>query len=77
MNIPIYEADVLKTVQCLPRTPSEAGIIPINLRRKISYKQSHKTQFLCVEKIVKALKTLKKLGNRYYQFVPEFDDFRF
>ena len=76
VNIPVYESDVLKTVQSLPRTPSEAGIIPINLKRKLSYKQSHKTQYVSVDKILRALETLKNLGNRYYQFVPDFCQFK-
>ena len=36
--------DVLNTVTSLPRTPAEAGIIPIvpvNLKRKLEYKNSH------------------------------------
>ena len=49
-NIPIYESDVLKTIESLPRTATEAGIIPINLKRKTSYKQSHKTQYMYVFK---------------------------
>ena len=76
VNIPIFESDVLRTVESLPRTPTEAGIIPINLKRKLIYKQTHKTQYVSVEKILKALKTLKKLGNQYYQFVPNFDEFK-
>ena len=36
INIPIFEADIIKTVESLPRTPNEAGIIPINLKRKMS-----------------------------------------
>ena len=64
VNIPIFEADVLKTVESLPRTPTEAGIIPVNLKRKISYKQTHKTQYVSVPKILKALETLKKLENK-------------
>ena len=73
VNIPIFEADVLKTVEALPRTPSEAGIIPVNLKRRMQYKQTHKTQYVSVPKILKALETLKNLGNKYYQFVPDFD----
>ena len=76
VNIPIYETDILKTVDSLPRTPSEAGIIPINLKRKVSYKNVHKTEYVCVEKILKALKTLKSLGNKYYQFVPDFEEYK-
>ena len=76
VNIPVFEADVLKTVESLPRTPSEAGIIPVNLKRRMNYKQNHKTQYVSVPKILKALETLKGLGNKYYQFIPDFDAFK-
>ena len=66
----------LRTVESLPRTPTEAGIIPINLKRRLKYKQTHKTQYVSVEKIIKALTTLKSLGNQYYQFVPDFEEFK-
>ena len=76
VNIPIFESDVLRTVESLPRTPTEAGIIPINLKRRLKYKQTHKTQYVSVEKILKALTTLKAVGNPYYQFVPGFEEFK-
>ena len=75
VNIPIFEADVLNTVKSLPRTPNEAGIIPVNLKRKVSYKNIHLVQYVSVTKIMKALSTLKELGNEYYQFVPHTDNF--
>ena len=76
VNIPVFEADVLETVKSLPRTPSEAGIIPVNFKRKMSYKNTHKTQYVSVPKILKALATLKRLGNKYYQFIPDFHTFK-
>ena len=76
VNIPVFEADVMKTVETLPRTPNEAGIIPINLKRRLSYNSCHKTQYVSVPKLIKALETLKSLGNQYYQFVPDMDKFK-
>ena len=70
VNIPIFEADILNTIESLPRTPSQAGIIPINFKRRLKYKNSHLTQYISVPKIMKALITLKELGNPYYQFIP-------
>jgi len=75
INIPIYESDIINTVKSLPRTPTSAGIIPINLKRKLGYKNSHMVQYISVEKIMKALQTLKELGNKYYQFIPLSSDF--
>ena len=76
INIPINESDVLQTVESLPRTPTEAGIIPVKLKRKLEYKNSHLTQYVSVVKVCKALQTLKNMGNKYYQFVPEAENFK-
>ena len=75
INIPINESDVIRTIESLPRTPSSAGIIPINLKRKLCFKNSHMTQYISVPKVLKALNTLKSLGNPYYQFVTIDDNF--
>ena len=75
VNIPIFEKDILSTIESLPRTPTSAGIVPINLKRKLTYKNTHLTQFICVPKILKALETLKKMGNPYYQFIPFLENF--
>ena len=76
INIPIMESDVINTVKMLPRTPSEAGLIPVSLKRKLSYKQSHKRQYVSVPKVLQSLDTLKKLGNKHYQFVSNIDGFK-
>ena len=62
VNIPIYETDVLDTVKSLPRTPRDAGIIPINLKRKLEYKNSHMTQYISVPKFFKAIKNPERHG---------------
>ena len=66
---------VLNTIDALPRTPNSAGIIPVKFKRKLSYKNSHMVQYVSVQKIIKALQTLKRLGHRYYQFVIPDSDF--
>ena len=38
VNIPIMESDVISTVKTSPRTPSEAGLIPVNFKRRLKYK---------------------------------------
>ena len=76
VNIPISESDVLNTIKSFPRTPDEAGIVPGKLKRKKEYKGSHKQQYVSTTKILKALNTLKDLGNKYYQFVPDMDVYK-
>ena len=75
INVPIFESDILNTIESLPRTPTNAGIVPINFKRKVEYKNSHMVQYVSVPKIIKALATLKEMGNKYYQFVPISSDF--
>ena len=69
VNVPIFEEDIQNTIGLLPRTPEEARIVAIKLKRKKEYKNIHKEEFVSVSKIKTALKTLKFLGHRYYQFV--------
>jgi hypothetical protein len=76
VNIPIFEQDILNTVESFPRTPEQAGIIPVRLKRKLEFKNNHIEQFISTKKIFEALKTLKKLGNKYYQFVPDLEDYK-
>ena len=45
VNVPIQDDAVLQTVSNFPRMPSEAGIIPVKLKRKITYKQYHVQQY--------------------------------
>ena len=68
VNVPVHENDVLNTINSLTRTPSEAGIIPVKLKRKAEYKNTHKEEYVSVPKIKAALKTLKSLGHKYYSF---------
>ena len=46
VNIPIPESSVLNTVESLPRTPNDAGLVSVSLKRKIEYKNSHKVQLI-------------------------------
>ena len=45
VNVPVHDKDILNTMEKLPRTPNEAGIVPIqitaNLKRKMEHKNTH------------------------------------
>ena len=69
VNVPINEDDIKKTIKALPRTPTEAGIIPVKLKRKENFKNTHIEEYISIPKIKLALRTLKKLGHKYYQFL--------
>jgi hypothetical protein len=68
VNVPIGEQDILNTLKSLPRTPTEAGIIPVGLKRKLEYKTTHLQQLIDVKKIYKYLHYLKYIAeNKYYR----------
>ena len=75
VNIPIGDEDVLNTVQTLPRTPSEAGLIEVKLKRKLGYKNYHQYEYINPDKVFHALKYLKDIGNPHYQFYEEKEEF--
>jgi hypothetical protein len=76
VNIPIFDKDILNTLESFPRTPEEAGIIPVRLKRKMEYKNNHIEQYISTKKVFEALQTLKRLGNKYYQFVPDIESYK-
>ena len=42
INVPINDEDIIHTVNLLPRTPTEAGLIGVSLKRKLEFKNTHK-----------------------------------
>ena len=68
INIPINDEDVFNTVNNLPRTPREAGLPEVKLKRKLEYKNDHKKEYVNPTKIYKALDFLKQQGHPGYQF---------
>ena len=59
VNVPINEEDIKQTLRSFPRTPTEAGIIPVKLKRKQNFKNTHIEEYISIHKIKAALKTLK------------------
>ena len=72
VNIPINENYILNTLEKLPWTPSEAGIITVpisaNLKRKMEYKNTHLQQLINPTNIYKFLDFLKQSGHPGYKF---------
>ena len=75
VNVPINDQDIVDTMERLPRTPDEAGLICIELKRKLEYKNTHKKEYISVAKVEKALDTLYDLGHPHYQFVGDMAGF--
>ena len=75
VNVPIQDDAVLQTVSSFPRMPSEAGIIPVKLKRKATYKQHHVQQYIRPNILQEALTALKITGNPHYQFVSTHENY--
>ena len=73
ISIPVGPTDVMNTVKQLPRLPTEAGVVPIKLKRKKEYKSHEKSEMIRPEQIFLALRYLRKAGHRDYQFYDEKD----
>ena len=75
INIPINDVDVLNSVKRLPRTPSEAGLVEIRLKRKLEYDNYHKKEYVNPTKIFTALDFLKKNNHPSYLFCDNLDEY--
>ena len=75
VNVPINDQDIVDTMERLPRTPDEAGLVCIELKRKLEYKNTHRAEYISVSKVEKALDTLYDLGHPHYQFVGDMAGF--
>ena len=67
INVPIYDADIENTITSLPRMPSEASIVEVELKRKIEMKNTHAHAYIRPVATINAAKKLKDLKNPYYQ----------
>ena len=77
INIPINDDDVLNTIKNMPRTPKEAGLLEVKLKRKLEYDNNHKKEFINPEKLYKSLEFLKRNGHPSYQFFSSINEYEF
>ena len=75
INVPIECEDISANILKLPRHPNDAKIVPVQLKRKLKYKNTHLVQYIRPNIVLKALKTLKKMGNKFYQDVVIHEEF--
>ena len=60
----------------LPRTPKDAQLIGVELKRKKGYKNTYVRQLVNPSKIIEMLDLLKRSGNPYYQFHDSYESFK-
>ena len=72
INVPITDDDILKTLSeltSLPRLPDQAGLIPVQLKRKMSYKSAVQEAYIDPQKLITAVAKLKELKHPGYTAV--------
>ena len=67
INVPISTVAINNTLALLPRTPAQAGLIGISLKRRKEMKNTHKQQLINPDKIFRMLQKLKESGSPYHQ----------
>ena len=63
------QSDNLNTLNTIIRTPSEAGILPIKVKRKQNFKHSYQEEYISIHKIIETLKLLVKFRHPSYKFL--------
>ena len=46
INVPVEDDAIINTLEQMPRTPKEAGLIGVALKRKKEYKNTHQHQLI-------------------------------
>ena len=76
VSVPINPSDVLNTLSILPRTPADAGLAVVQLKRRLNYPSVHNQQLINFNKVVKALKTFINMGNPHYKNIMQDKEFK-
>ena len=59
INVPIGDDDIIKTVNALPRTQINNGLVTVGLKRDVAMKNFHKLQKVRPDKVHEAILYLK------------------
>ena len=76
VNIPISSDKINETLEKLPRTPSEAGLIAVQLKQQIKRKNNHWHQLVNPQKLFLFIDKAKWMGNPYYEDVQTFESYK-
>ena len=70
INVPISSEKIMETVSSFPRTPSNAGLVGVEIKRKKKYTGSYiKPRIINPAKLFLWLRELRRLKNPHYQYV--------
>ena len=75
VSVPINPSDVLETLTKLPRTPTDARLSVVQLKRRLNFPGVHNQQLIDIRKVFQALHTFIAMGNPHYKDILEDDEF--
>ena len=76
VSVPLETSDVMKTIQQFPRTPSDAGLAVVQLKRRLGFPGVHIQQHIDLRNVFKALRTFMEMGNPHYQSILSESNFK-
>ena len=77
VSVPINPSDVVETLTMLPRTPSDASLSVVQLKRRLNFPGVHNQQLINIQKVVQALRIFFiSMGNPHYQNILEDEEFK-
>ena len=76
VSVPINPSDVMETLTKLPRTPTDASLSVIQLKRRLNFSGVHNEQLIDIRKVIRALRVFISMKNPHYQNVLEDQDFK-
>ena len=66
VNVPIPDDDIIKSVSSLPRQANTSGLVNVQLKRKMEYKNSHLEQMVRPNILLEAVAYLKEHHPSYH-----------
>ena len=76
INVPITDDKVNETLQEFPRTPQDAGLIGVQLKRMKNMKNSHSQQLINPDRIFRFLQKVKDKRNPHYDNVESYETYQ-
>ena len=79
INVPIENSDIGNTIEKLPRTPLQAGLVGVSIRSRLkgsSLKITKHPQRICPTKVLGLISRLKEAGNKYYQNIQNEEEYK-
>ena len=76
VSVPISESDVKQTLSKFPRTPTDARLTIVQLKRSLDLPGIHSQRLINLRMVLKALSTFISLKNPFYENILQDDSFK-